>query len=77
MKPISILYFLTALFLSPALFSQTTVDDPEIKKMVLEIKSSNLESIVRKLVSFGTRHSISETESDTRGVGEAQRWIKA
>ena len=72
MKPISIVYLLVALFLSPILFSQTMVDDPEIKKMVMEIKTDNLESIVRKLVSFGTRHSVSDTKSDFRGVGAAQ-----
>jgi hypothetical protein len=77
MKSISIVYLVATLFLYPILYSQTTVDDPEIKKMVTEIKSSNLESIVRKLVSFGTRHSVSDTKSDTRGVGAAQRWIKA
>ena len=77
MKSISIVYLLTSLFLSPSLFSQTKIDDPEIKKMVTEIESSNLESIVQKLVSFGTRHSNSDTESNTRGVGAAQRWIKA
>ncbi len=29
------------------------------------------------LVGFGTRHTLSETESDTRGIGAARRWIKA
>lgn len=77
MKSISTVYLLAALLLSPFLFSQTTVDDPEIKKMILEIKADKLESIVRKLVSFGTRHSVSDTKSDLRGVGAAQRWIKA
>lgn len=28
-----------------------------------------------KLVSFGTRHTLSETESDQRGIGAARRWI--
>ena len=77
MKSISTVYLLAALLLSTVLFSQTTVDDPEIKKMILEIKADKLESIVRKLVSFGTRHSVSDTKSDLRGVGAAQRWIKA
>lgn len=77
MKSISTVYLLAALLLSTVLFSQTTVDDPEIKKMILEIKADKLESIVRKLVSFGTRHSVSDTKSDLGGVGAAQRWIKA
>jgi hypothetical protein len=28
-------------------------------------------------VSFGTRHTMSETESNMRGIGAARRWIKA
>ena len=36
-----------------------------------------LRADVGKLVSFGTRHTLSETESDTRGIGAARRWIKA
>jgi hypothetical protein len=29
------------------------------------------------LVDFGTRHSLSETESGTRGIGAARRWVRA
>lgn len=32
---------------------------------------------VAKLVSFGTRHSLSDTQSETQGIGAARRWIKA
>lgn len=77
MKTISIVFIYTALFLSPFVFSQSTVADPEIHKMVAEIKADTMEAIVRKLVSFGTRHSLSDTKSDSKGVGAAQRWIKA
>jgi len=77
MKTISIVFICTLLFFSPVVFSQSTVADPEIHKMVAEIKADTMEAIVRKLVSFGTRHSLSDTKSDSRGVGAAQRWIKA
>ncbi len=30
---------------------------------------------IQTLVNFGTRHTLSETESDTRGIGAARRWI--
>ena len=30
---------------------------------------------IQTLVDFGTRHTLSETESDTRGIGAARRWI--
>ncbi|MEN9980696.1 MAG: hypothetical protein RL542_483 [Bacteroidota bacterium] len=60
--------------ISPA---QTIVSDPEIKKMVSEVSASNMENTVRKLVSFGTRHTLSDTKSNTRGIGAAQRWVKS
>ncbi len=31
---------------------------------------------IETLVGFGTRHTLSETESDTRGIGAARRWIR-
>ncbi|AHM60125.1 peptidase M28 [Flammeovirgaceae bacterium 311] len=36
-----------------------------------------IEKDIRKLVSFGTRHTLSDTVSNTRGIGAARRWIKA
>ena len=53
------------------------VEDPEIKKMITEIKAENLEATVRKLVSFGTRHTLSDTKSKTKGIGAAQQWVKS
>lgn len=39
--------------------------------------AARIEADIRALVGFGTRHTLSETESDTRGIGAARRWIKA
>lgn len=50
---------------------------PEINKILAEISPKRIEDYVAKLVSFGTRHTMSETESDTRGIGAARRWIKS
>lgn len=36
-----------------------------------------LEQDVQKLVDFGTRHTLSDTVSQTRGIGAARRWIKS
>ncbi|MDI1305660.1 MAG: peptidase M28, partial [bacterium] len=77
MKPTSILYLFLLLFISHNNYAQTTIDDPEIKKMVAEVKAENLEATVRKLASFGTRHTLSDTKSNTRGIGAAQRWVKS
>ncbi len=37
--------------------------------------AARIEADVRKLVSFGTRHTLSDQTSDTRGIGAATRWI--
>ncbi|HZS06411.1 MAG TPA: M28 family metallopeptidase [Blastocatellia bacterium] len=51
--------------------------NPQIEKIVAEISAANIENNIRKLVSFGTRHTLSDQESPTRGIGAARRWIKS
>jgi len=46
-------------------------------EIINQISAERIEEDIRKLVSFGTRHTMSETESDVRGIGAARRWIKA
>ena len=41
------------------------------------ISPQRIEQDITTLVNFGTRHTLSETKSDTRGIGAARRWIKA
>ncbi|MGJ9419391.1 M28 family peptidase [Massilia sp. CMS3.1] len=50
---------------------------PHIDKIVAEISPKRIEAYVRKLVSFETRHTMSDTTSETTGIGAARRWIKA
>jgi hypothetical protein len=69
---------LPLLFVVPAAMAQTTVkQDAAIKQMDNEVSSQNIEAIVRKLVSFKTRHTLSDTTSKTTGIGAARNWIKA
>lgn len=74
---VSLFCLFSGLFISKPLFSQIVKTDPEIATMISEVKSTNLESTVNKLVSFGTRHALSDTLSDTRGIGAARRWVKS
>ncbi|PYS98532.1 MAG: aminopeptidase [Acidobacteria bacterium] len=62
---------------SIASFAQSTrlKPDPEIAKMVKEVSAKNIEATIRKLVSFGTRNTLSEQDNPTRGVGAARDWI--
>ena len=39
--------------------------------------ADRIEQDIIKLVGFGTRHTLSDTKSDTRGIGAARRWIEA
>ncbi|MFN0120877.1 MAG: M20/M25/M40 family metallo-hydrolase [Blastocatellia bacterium] len=66
--------------LRPARAQQTLVSprpNPRIEKILAEISPANIEASLRKLVSFGTRHTLSDQEHPTRGIGAARRWIKS
>jgi hypothetical protein len=45
--------------------------------MLRDVSAERLEKDVVALAGFGTRHTLSDTESPTRGIGAARRWIKA
>jgi|GEM_PF-6092404 len=51
--------------------------NPVVQKAVTEISSGNIKKLVETLASFGTRHTLSDTVSSTRGIGAARRWIKS
>lgn len=48
-----------------------------VEQIVQEISAKRIDAYINKLVSFGTRHTMSDTKSDTRGIGAARRWIKS
>jgi hypothetical protein len=76
MRRIRIISLLGAAICAPALAAPGEAN-PKITRIVDEISAQRIEATIRKLASFGTRSSLSETESDTRGIGAARRWIKA
>ncbi|MBO0726711.1 MAG: hypothetical protein J2P52_14000, partial [Blastocatellia bacterium] len=47
--------------------------NPQIEKIVGEISAANVESNLRKLVGFGTRHTLSSQDDPARGIGAAWR----
>jgi hypothetical protein len=51
--------------------------DVRIDGLVAAVSADRIEADVRTLVGFGTRHTLSDTLSPTRGIGAARRWIKA
>ncbi|WP_342807126.1 M28 family metallopeptidase [Alteromonas sp. M12] len=52
-------------------------DQQKLHDIAGQISAQNIENDIRTLVNFGTRHTLSQTQSDTRGIGAARRWIKA
>ncbi|MFT5568545.1 MAG: Zn-dependent M28 family amino/carboxypeptidase [Cyclobacteriaceae bacterium] len=55
---------------------QLTVDT-EIYDILDDISEARLKADIEKLVGFGTRHTLSDTVSETRGIGATRRWIKS
>ncbi len=48
-----------------------------VANIVREIDARNIEASIRKLVSFGTRNTLSEQNNPTRGIGAARDWLYA
>jgi Zn-dependent M28 family amino/carboxypeptidase len=42
-----------------------------------EVSEANLRGYIEKMVSFGTRHTLSDQTSDVRGIGAARRWVES
>jgi Zn-dependent M28 family amino/carboxypeptidase len=52
-------------------------DNPAIRAMVQAVAADSIRADVQAMVGFGTRHTLSDTTADERGVGAARRWLKA
>src|ERR1041385_2655942 len=46
-----------------------------ISNIVREIDARNIEATIKKLVSFGTRNTLSEQNDLKRGIGAARDWL--
>jgi Zn-dependent M28 family amino/carboxypeptidase len=57
---------------SNAISAQTAV-----ARVVDAISPERVRADVDRLAAFGTRHTLSDTVSETRGIGAARRWLKA
>ncbi len=66
--------FISLIFLSLSSFGQSSKD---IYDIIDAVSPERIEADVTTLVGFGTRHTLSDTTSATRGIGAARRWIKS
>jgi hypothetical protein len=47
----------------------------DVRQMLSDVSSSNIEASIQKLVSFGTRHTLSSQTDPNRGIGAATQWV--
>jgi Zn-dependent M28 family amino/carboxypeptidase len=64
-----------ALIINVSAFAQTVINrDPAIEQMVKEVSSDSLKSYITKLVSFGTRNTLS-AQTGKKGIGAAREYV--
>lgn len=52
-------------------------DEQSLHAIAAAASAERIQRDIATLANFGTRHSLSETDSETRGIGAARRWMKA
>ncbi|HEY9400392.1 MAG TPA: M28 family metallopeptidase [Luteimonas sp.] len=57
--------------------ASSSVIHPELSAIAKAVSPQSLHEIDAALVGFGTRSTLSDTNSDTRGIGAARRWVKS
>ncbi|MGB0881020.1 MAG: M28 family metallopeptidase [Polaribacter sp.] len=70
MKKLTLLLFLTSII-------STAQTDSKIYDIINAVSADRIKVDVKTLADFGTRHTLSDTISNTRGIGAARRWIKS
>ena len=56
--------------------AQTVEEQALLHQLAAEVRPERMRADIEALVGFGTRHTMSETLSDTRGIGAARRWAQ-
>ncbi|MFN8010605.1 MAG: M20/M25/M40 family metallo-hydrolase [Holophagaceae bacterium] len=65
---------LPAALLAAPLAAQV-VRSPRVDALAASVDAARLKATVARLAAFGTRHTLSDTASETRGIGAARRWL--
>ena len=69
--------FYTALFLLSCLISYKSIaqEAADFYAIIDEVSEERIKADITTLANFGTRHTLSDTLSQSRGIGAARRWI--
>jgi len=51
--------------------------ETQMHEIVAAVSADRIQASIETLVGFGTRHTLSGTQSEVRGIGAARRWIEA
>src|SRR5579859_4995772 len=62
---------------SPAFAADPQLPVAPLKEVAGLVKSDNLKADIEKLVSFGTRHTLSSPTDAKRGIGASRAWAKS
>jgi hypothetical protein len=74
MKKTCIILLLSLLITS--VYGQTTINrHADIDKMVKSVSQDSLKNYISKMVAFGTRNTLSDIKSKTKGIGAARNWV--
>src|SRR5258708_3839110 len=74
MRKASVITALAALFLTtPAAYPQCA--SAQMGDIIGQLDGARMKANVEKLVTFGTRSTLSDATSPTRGIGAARKWI--
>ena len=75
--PVTLLPLHAAAADSTMIAPDTQTRDAMLEKILADISPQRIDAYIHKLVGFHTRHTASDTVSDTQGIGAARRWIQA
>jgi hypothetical protein len=75
--PLFSFMLLGAIFASHAQTLAEPREAPQLYALAAAPSEVELRATITRLVGFGTRHTLSDTRSDKRGIGAARRWVKA
>lgn len=70
-------FLTTKLLLVLSIIAAQAQTDTKIYDIINSVSTDRIKADITTLANFGTRHTLSDTISNTRGIGAARRWIKS
>lgn len=67
----------TLAIVAPLLIAAAPAPHRELAELAAQVSEARLKTALQRLVAFGTRHTLSDRISPTRGIGAAERWTTA